>query len=179
MGRYVALLRGINVGGARKLPMARLREICAELGWAEVETYIQSGNLLFSAPGDAVALEGALEQAISIAFGFDIAVIVRSAGQWAAYAAANPFPDEARDDPGRLMLNLSKKKPAIGAEAAIAARAAAGERLRRAGEAIWIYYPAGAGTSKIGPSLLDRAAGSPVTARNYRTVLKIREMLGA
>jgi uncharacterized protein (DUF1697 family) len=177
MGRSVALLRGINVGASRKLPMARLREICAGLGWTEVETYIQSGNLVFSAEGAGESLESSLEAAISREFGFDIAVIVRSAAQWSVYAAGNPFPDAARDEPNRLMLHLSKRPPAEGAEAAIAARAEAGEQVRRVGDALWIHYPGGAGASKIGPSLLERAAGSPVTARNWNTILKIAEML--
>jgi uncharacterized protein (DUF1697 family) len=177
MGRHVALLRGINVGANRKVPMARLRALCAGLGWAEVETYIQSGNLVFAASGSAAALEAALEQAIAGEFGFDIAVIVRSAGDWPGYVAGNPFPEAARDAPNRLMLHLSKRPPAAGAEEAIAAKAAAGEQVRRVGDALWIHYPQGAGTTKISPNLLDRAAGSPVTARNWRTVLTIGEML--
>lgn len=179
MARLVALLRGINVGGTRKLPMARLREMCADLGWADVETYIQSGNVLFSSAAKAPELERELEGAIGAAFGFDIAVIVRNLAQWRAYEAGNPFPDEARDEPNRLMLHLSKAPPAPGAEQEIAARAAAGEQVRQADDALWIHYPAGAGTSKIGPALLDRAAGSPVTARNWRTVARIGDMLRA
>ena len=179
MGRYVALLRGINVGGTRKLPMARLRAICAELGWTEVQTYIQSGNVAFSASGKAAGLEDALERAIAAEFGFEIAVIVRSAAQWCAYPAANPFPKAAEDEPNRLMLHLSKTPPAADAEARIAERAAAGEQVRRVGDAIWIHYPAGVGTTKITPNLLDRAAGSPVTARNWRTVMTLQDMLGA
>lgn len=177
MGRHVALLRGINVGGIRKVPMARLRELCAGLGWAEVRTYIQSGNVIFSAIGEPAVLERALEQAIAAEFGFEIAVIVRSAAGWRLYPPANPFPEAARDEPNRLMLHLAKRPPASGAEERIAAKAAAGERVRRAGDALWIHYPAGAGTTKITPALLDRAAGSPVTARNWRTVIKLQEML--
>ncbi len=178
MGRFVALLRGINVGGTRKLPMARLRAICDELGWADVQTYIQSGNVVFSASTGAAALERVLEEAIAKEFGFEIAVIVRSAAQWSAYPPANPFPKAAVDEPNRLMLHLSKTPPALDAEAKIAERAAAGEQVRRVGDALWIHYPAGAGTTKITPNVLDRAAGSPVTARNWRTVVKLQEMLG-
>lgn len=177
MGRHVALLRGINVGGTRKLPMARLREICADLGWAEVATYIQSGNVIFAADGEAAALEQTLEEAIEAAFGFAVPVIVRSAAEWRTYPPGNPFPEAARDEPNRLMLHLSKRPPAADAEERIAARAAAGESVRRIGDALWIHYPAGAGTTKITPSLLDRAAGSPVTARNWRTVVTLQEML--
>jgi uncharacterized protein (DUF1697 family) len=75
------------------------------------------------------------------------------------------------------MLLLAKAPPAEGAEAVIEARAQAGERVRRVGDALWFHYPEGAGTSKLTPSLIDRAVGSPATARNYNTVLKLKEML--
>ncbi|HYI65239.1 MAG TPA: DUF1697 domain-containing protein [Allosphingosinicella sp.] len=174
----VALLRAVNVGG-RKLPMAELRALCAELGWKDAVTYIQSGNVVFSAAGQAGAIEKVLEEAIAGRFGLDVPVIVRSTAQWARYPAGNPFPHAAKDEPNRLMLLLSKRPPAPGAEAVIQARALAGEQVRRAGDALWFHYPEGAGISKLTPSLIDRAIGSPGTARNYNTVLKLKEMLEA
>jgi len=176
MGRHVALLRAVNVGG-RKLPMAELRALCGELGWTDVATYIQSGNVVFSAGGEEAELEGALERAIAERLRLDVPVIVRSAAAWAACAKANPFPEAAAKEPNRLMLLLSKRSPAAGAEEAISAKATAGEQVRRAGDALWIHYPQGTGTSKLTPALIDRAAGSPTTARNYNSVLKIEEML--
>ena len=176
MGRHVALLRAVNVGG-RKLPMAELRALVAEIGWTDAETYIQSGNLLFSADGDREALESRLEQAIAERFGMDVPAIVRSAAEWARYPESNPFAEAAEAEPNRLMLLLSKRPPADGAEEAIQARATGGERVARAGDALWIHYPAGAGTSKLTPSLIDKAVGSPGTQRNYRAVLKLQEML--
>jgi uncharacterized protein (DUF1697 family) len=176
MGRHVALLRAVNVGG-RKLPMAELRALCAEIGWTEIATYIQSGNVVFSSQGKAAALETALEEAIRERFGFEVPVVVRGASAWSRYREENPFPAEAAKEPSRLMLLLSKRTPADGAEAAIQAKAASGEQVRRAGDALWIHYPNGAGTSKLTPSSIDRAIGSPATARNYNTILKIEEML--
>jgi uncharacterized protein (DUF1697 family) len=175
MGRMVALLRAVNVGG-RKLPMAKLRTLCAKLGWTDVASYIQSGNLVFTGKGRPAALEAELEQAIRRSFGLDVPVIVRTADQWSAYPPANPFPKEP---PNRVMLLLSKRPPAEGAAGAIEARATAGERVRRAGDALWFHYPQGAGTSKLTPALIDRAVGSAATARNCNTVMKLQEMLGA
>lgn len=172
----VALLRAVNVGG-RKLPMAELRALCAGLGWEDIATYIQSGNVVFAAPGRPSALEKILEEAISNEFGIDVPVIVRAAAEWAHYPPGNPFPRAAEDEPNRLMLLLAKATPAQGAEGVIQARAVAGERVRRVGDALWFHYPEGAGTSKLTPSLIDRAIGSPATARNYNTVLKLDEML--
>ena len=176
MARMVALLRAVNVGG-RKLPMADLRVLCAELGWRDVATYIQSGNLVFTAPGKAGEIEEALEQALEKEFGLDVPVIVRSQAEWARYPAENPFPTAARDEPAKLHLLLSKRSPAKGAAEAIEARAKAGEQVKQAGDALWLHYPEGAGTSKPTPSLIDRAIGSPGTARNYNTVMKLKEML--
>ena len=176
MGRMVALLRAVNVGG-RKLPMAELRALCGTLGWSDVATYIQSGNLVFSAPGKAEEIEKTLEKAIEKEFGLDVPVIVRSKAQWAKYPGLNPFPEVTKEAPAKLHLLLSKRPPAKGAAEAIEARAKAGERVRQAGDGLWFHYPEGAGTSKLTPSLIDRAIGSPGTARNYNTLLKLREML--
>jgi uncharacterized protein (DUF1697 family) len=175
MARLIALLRAVNVGG-RKLPMADLRALCAELGWEEVETYIQSGNLVFRAEGGPEALEASLEGAIKARFGLDVPVIVRTAGQWAALAAANPFPDAARDEPNRLQLLVSKRPPEAGAAEKLMERAQSGEKVKAAGGALWFHYPDGVAASKLTPALIDRACGSPSTGRNWRTVVKLREM---
>ena len=178
MGRMVALLRAVNVGG-RKLPMAELRALCGKLGWREVATYIQSGNVVFSADGKPEALETALEGAIRKAYGYEAPAIVRTAAQWRRYAPANPFPDAARATPNHLLMLVSKRSPADGAAEAIQAKAAAGELVKRAGDAVWIHFPNGSGTSKLTPTLIDKAIGSPATSRNYRTVVKLQEMLSA
>jgi uncharacterized protein (DUF1697 family) len=176
MEKFVALLRAVNVG-ARKVPMAELREVCAGLGWSEVATYIQSGNAVFEAAAGQAELEQQLEAALGARFGFEVPVMVRSAAQWVGYPAANPFPEAAEKEPNRLMLMLSKQPPAVGAAAALQERARDGELVAAAGDAVWIHYPEGAGTSRLSPSLIDRLIGSPATARNFRTVLKLEEML--
>lgn len=178
MGRMVALLRAVNVGG-RKVPMAELRALCAELGWEDVATYIQSGNLVFTGKGEPAALEAELERAIRRKFGLDVPVIVRTAVQWAKLAAANPFPKAAREEPNRLQLLVSKKRPNPDAAETLLARAQGGERVEAAGGALWFHFPAGVGVSKLTPALIDKACGSPSTGRNYRTVTKLKEMLEA
>lgn len=178
MGRFVALLRGINVGGRAKVPMAELRALCGRLGWAGAQTYIQSGNVVFEAEGEAAALEAALEEALGAKFGFTPAVMVRSAAQWQGSAAANPFPEAAAETPNLVLMGLTKLPVAAEADTALEARAAHGERVALAGGALWFHYRAGVGASKLTPALIDRLAGSPLTARNWRTVQKIGEMLG-
>ena len=176
MGGKLALLRAVNVGG-RKLPMAKLREVCAELGWKDVATYIQSGNLLFDASGKDGALERVLEEAIEAEFGLDVPVIVRSAAEWAKLAASNPFRQAARDAPNRLQLLVSKKPPADDAAEKLMAKAQAGEQVKAVAGGLWFHFPEGIARSKLTPSLIDKACGSPATGRNYRTVIKLKEML--
>lgn len=176
MSRCVALLRAVNVG-RRKVPMAELRELCATLGWSDIGTYIQSGNVVFSADGAPAALEAQLEKALAERFGFAVDVIVRSAAQWAAHAAANPFPETSGARPNLVMLLVSKSPPRKEAANGLQARACDGEQVALAGDALWIDYPAGSGRSKLTPTLIDRTIGSPATSRNWRTVMKLGEML--
>lgn len=176
MTRFIALLRGINVGGRNRVPMPELRESCEELGWTCVQSYIQSGNLLFDARGRGVEIEAALERAILTRFGLAIPVIVRTAAEWSRYAAGNPFAESAERAPNLVMLALSKKPLARGAVATLRERAASGERVEQVGGAIWIQFDVGVASSKLSPGLLDRAAGSPVTTRNWRSVLKLDEL---
>lgn len=178
MPTFIALLRGINVGGHRPVAMPKLRDLCGEIGFAGAQTYIQSGNLVFAAPGKAPAIETKLEEAIAGAFGFAVDVVVRTAAQWSEYVAGNPMPDAAEAQPNLLLLGLSKSPPRAGTIAALRERAAAGEQVELAGEALWLYFPGGSGRSKLTPGQLDRAVGSPVTTRNWRTVVKLAEMAG-
>ena len=176
MTRLLALLRAVNVGG-RKLPMARLRDVCASLGWRDVATYIQSGNVVFTADGKAEAIETELERAIEQEFGLDVPVIVRSAAQWARLADSNPFANAAAEAPNRLQLLVSKRPPARDAAQKLMERALAGEQVEAVPGGLWFHFPEGVARSKLTPSLFDKACGSPATGRNYRTVQRLRDML--
>src|SRR5262245_51232018 len=99
MSTFIGLLRGINVGGHNKVPMSELRSLCAELGWKNIQTYIQSGNLVFMASGAPAALETKLERAIEQRFGFKVSVLVRAAKDWPAYVKGNPFPQACETAP--------------------------------------------------------------------------------
>jgi len=175
--RFVALLRGINVSGHNMIPMAELRSLCSEIGWSDVATYINSGNVIFSSTAKALGLEKAIERSITDRFGHTISVIVRSAAQWPAYMEGNPFPAATADEPKAVMLALSKSQPKADALILLRERAVNGEKIERVGDAIWIHYASGIAKSKLSPALFDRFVGSPVTARNWRSVIKIGEML--
>lgn len=173
---WIALLRGINVSGKNQIAMPALRAVCAGLGWQEVQSYIQSGNLIFQAEGPAADLELQLEAAITEQFGLNIPAIIRAAAVWPAYLQGNPFPEASQAEPNRVMLTLARLPPRQDALARLRERAVGGEQLAQAGDAIWVYYPAGAGATRLSPALFDRLVGSPVTARNWRTVQKLAEL---
>jgi uncharacterized protein (DUF1697 family) len=173
MGAYVALLRGINVGGQRKVPMAELRAVAEALGLTRVRTLIASGNLVFEGEGTCPELEAKLEAAVERHFGFPVDIMVRTAAQWAGYIAANPFPAEAQAAPKFLLLFAGKAANADDAVAWLAARAAPEEKVAGQDDALWIYFANGGGRSKL-------ASGPKPglwTGRNWRTVLALEEML--
>ena len=177
MARFVALLRGINVGGNRKVPMAELRAAALELGLSEPHTFIQSGNLVFASRGKQDGLEGRLERVLAERFGFDVPVVVRDERAWRALVKANPWPALVAEDPAHVLVGLSKAPPRKQAAAELGERAQGKERVALAGGALWIHYAAGIARSKLTPALLDRCAGSTVTARNWRTLLELEAML--
>src|SRR5438270_7932459 len=124
MRSAVALLRGINVGGHRRLPMAELRDLAAEIGLANARTYVASGNLVFDSSLAAVEIESLVEQGVERRFGFAVDVIVRDADQWRSLLASNPFTEPAEAVPKSVWLFLSKLPP----------RDTAAGELRRAGQ---------------------------------------------
>ncbi len=180
MATLIALLRGINVSGRNRVPMADLRALCDRLGYGDVRTYVNSGNVVFTTAGDGpsptAAVEARLEAGIVDTFGLEIPVVVRTATQWPDYLAANPFPEASAADPHLVLLGLSKAPPVAGAVEALRARATAGERIDAVGDGIWFHYAAGVGGSKLSPAVIDRAVGSPLTARNWNTVRRLAEI---
>lgn len=175
---FIALLRGINVGGHNIIPMAELRSLCSDIGWRDVETYIQSGNVIFSSARKRSLLEVELEKGIQEHFRISTQAIVRSAMEWRTLMSENPFPEESERAPNLVMLALAKKPPAPDAATELARHAVNGERVIKVDGALWIHFPHGAGRSKLTPAVLDRLVESPVTTRNWRTVVKLGGMIG-
>lgn len=175
--RVVALLRGINVGGHKKVPMAELRALAEGLGARDVATYIASGNLVCSSPIDPPELAHALSQALAAHFGFAVDVIARSATRWAEYAQGHPFADVPDDALKLVHLCLARDAAAPDAAERLAPYVTGGERVVHLEDAVWIDYAAGVARSKLTPARLDAALGSPVTARNWKTVAHLAQML--
>lgn len=177
METRLALLRGINVGGNKKIPMAELRALVDGLGWQHVTTYIASGNVVYASAATTVEDEAALEAATASHFGFGVDVIVRPAERWYELAAGGPFADAERDRAKFLHLGMSKAPPLDDAADRLAKYVAEEESVALIEDGIWLDFANGAGRTRLTPAVLDRCLGSTVTARNWRTVQKLAELL--
>ncbi|MFE0426883.1 DUF1697 domain-containing protein [Streptomyces sp. NPDC058953] len=177
---YAALLRGINVGGHRKVPMAELRGIIEGLGHGGVVTYLQSGNAVFtSASDDEDALARELESAVDEHFGFAVDILVRNAAYLRAVVDDCPFP--AAELEGR-QLHVTFFSQPVSAErfAGVDRRAHAPEDFRLGDRALYLYAPDGLGRSKLADALArpTLTRGLVATTRNWNTVGKLAELTG-
>ncbi|HEX6449553.1 MAG TPA: DUF1697 domain-containing protein [Trebonia sp.] len=188
MATHVALLRGINLGGRNRVAMADLRALVSELGHRDVSTYIQSGNVLFTAAPDAspgpagtTEIADAMTAAIAAKLGVTAPVIVLTRDELADVVAANPFPDEQNH---KCLHAVFRAKPADEAlldriaksESAVAAKGSR-DSVRSIGRALYLHTPDGFGRSDLAVALM-RITGSPGggptgTARNWATTLKL------
>lgn len=165
MTAYVALLRGINLG-RRQLRMEDLRRVAAELGLGSPRTYIASGNLLFTSDKGEKALKAELEKALQVHMGAPVGVMIRTAEEMAAAAAANPFANEPDNKVVAIFLDQAPPKDAAGQ-----AKNVAGERIEIGKREIYVHYPEGQGLSKL---VIPAAAKG--TARNMNSVARLAEM---
>jgi len=173
---YVALLRGINVGGKRKLPMKELAEVFSASKCNNVRTYIQSGNVVFCAPPELVKrLAAALEKKIEARFGFAVPVILRGHDQLANVAQANPFLKRGASDQMLHVVFLANE-PSADAVGKLDPQRSPGDEFRVVGSEIFLYLPNGAGNSKLTNAYFDSKLSTIGTARNWATVLKLLEM---
>jgi uncharacterized protein (DUF1697 family) len=172
----VALLRGINVGGKNKLPMADLAAMFSSAGCAGVETYIQSGNVVFDAPkAIAEAVPGQVERAIAERFGYRIPVVVRTAGELATITRANPFLTEGAD-PAVLHVVFLAGAPAASRVAALDPQRSPPDELVVRGREIYLRCPNGIARTRITNAYLDATLATTTTLRNWRTVEKLAEL---
>lgn len=179
MTMRIALLRGVNVGGAKKVPMADLKAMVETLGFTEVKTLLQSGNVVFRAGDEAeAALEAHLEAETEKRLGLKTSYLVRDAKQWRAILDANPFPEEARAEPSRTLVTVGRI--AVPAEALDAVRAVLlpHEKLEAVERQVYAYFGEGMGQSKAAEVLNRKAVKAVATGRNWNTVLKIGALLG-
>ncbi|MEM1179632.1 MAG: DUF1697 domain-containing protein [Acidobacteriota bacterium] len=175
MATFIALLRGINVGGKNVLPMKDLKALVAGLGAGDVRTYIQSGNVVFeAADGDAETLGERLGEAIEADRGFRPQTLVLTAQELRDLAAVNPYP-EAVAEPKTLHLFVLERPPASPDLESLRAIQRDTERFELVGRCFYLHAPDGIGRSKLAAKA-EKALGVPTTARNWRTVEKLLEL---
>ena len=160
---FVAFLRAVNVGGTGRLPMSDLREMCNELGLADVQTYIASGNLAFSSDETKVSVKTALEEKLRDYVGKDVRVFVRTAAELREILEKNPFPD--RDPKFTVAIFLDRKPPK---NALDNATGRGDEDMQLGTREIYVYFGSGMGRSK-----LNIPAAKEGTARNMNTIKKM------
>lgn len=179
MGTHVALLRGINVGGRHKLPMKDLRALFEAAGAVDVQTYIQSGNVLFAASAaDAKKVGASVEAGIEAEFGFTSPVILRSASAMRKVYAEHPFARDA-SELKLLMVAFLSRKPTAAARGNLDAPRFAPDRFEVRGAEVFLHYPGGVARSKLTNAYLDRTLAATSTARNWKTVGKLVELCDA
>jgi uncharacterized protein (DUF1697 family) len=182
MPRYVALLRGINVGGRNKVAMADLRRVVASLGHTEVATYIQSGNVVFSSPdASATSLADALEQEIARSLAVQPVVVVLSRDGLAQVIADNPFPGEPNPRCLHAVFRRTEMSPDAIAVIAAAQQTARAKGSQDAavviGQTLFLHTPGGLGRSELAAQLARSSAQASGTARNWATVTQLMTML--
>lgn len=174
---YIAMLRGINVGPHKRMKMEKLRASCAGLGFAEVKTYIQSGNVIFQAPKlSPSALSKKLGECIVKDFGFSAEVISRSREEMKAIIDDNPFAKERGIDLSKLHVLFLSEPASATALKKLQALTLAPDRIHFSGKEIFFYFPNGVSGSSLWKHPLDRVLSLPVTMRNWRTVTTLYQM---
>jgi uncharacterized protein (DUF1697 family) len=172
--KHIALLRAINLAGKNMVGMADLRAMLGRAGVEDVQTLLQSGNVIFAAGRRSPAsLEKALEAAFAKRFGFESDHFIRTGGEIAAVIAGNPFPKEASTDPGHLIVVFLKDETTAPAVKALQSAIKGREVVRAKGRHAYIYYPDGAGRSKLTAAIIEKHLGCRGTARNWNTLLKL------
>jgi uncharacterized protein (DUF1697 family) len=178
-GVYVALLRGINVGGKNRLPMSGLNDIFSGVGCRGVETFIQSGNVVFQAAERvARAVPEAVSEGISKRFGFRIPVVMRSATELQHAAKANPFL-RAGIDLATLHVAFLADRPAVARLASLDPLRSPPDEFVAVGREVYLRLPNGGARSKFTNAYWDTKLATTSTVRNWRTVLKLVEMTTA
>ena len=176
MNVMICLLRGVNLAGHKKVPMEILRNLCTSLKHRDVQTYVQSGNVVFrTREQDPLVVAKKLEKAIEKQFGFRSDVFVRTPSELKDVIARNPFAKRSGIEPGKLLVTFLAAEPAPENRDAILRIKASPEEVHLSGRELDVYYPNGMGKSKLA-AVVDKALRKSGTGRNWNTVTKLLEM---
>ena len=179
MPTYVGVLRAINLGSHNKIAMNDLRAMLEKVGCDEPKTLLLSGNIVFKNASRSIErVERMLEDASTKHLGVTTDYFVRTAQEWQAIIDDNPFPTEAKNDPGHLLVMCLRDAPSAAQVKALQAAVAGREVVKAKGRQAYFVYPDGVGRSKLTIKMIEKALATRGTARNWNTVLKIGELAG-
>ncbi len=173
MNRYIALLRGINVGGHKKLPMAELRELLVSLGLKEVQTYIQSGNAVFDSEEEIAGTY--ISEAIRKKYGWEVPVLVTSALEVEAILDNCPFPKEKKE---KSYFTLLFKPPSTEDIETTLSYQFPDEEYHITPQCVYFYSATGYGKARLSGNFFEQKLKVTATARNYRTMIKLLDLAG-
>lgn len=174
---YVSLLRGINVGGHKKIKMAELRALYSRLGLADVRSLLQSGNVIFRSDGGPNSVREGIEAAIESAYGFRVDVILRRADEFAAALAQHPFNEAELAEPAKVALHFLAQMVDETQLAELPAKYIQAERLTLRGDTLYIFFAEGMGRSKLSNAVIEKALRTNGTTRNWNTCNKILKLI--
>ena len=174
--RRIVLLRGINLGPRRRVPMAALRALLSEAGYEGVRTYVQSGNVALESAAAPEELESDLVRLLSDRFGFEVPVVSRTAEELAAVVSLNPLGQRA-EEPKRYQVSFLDREPSPALIERLRELVIEPEAVALAGREIFAWYPSGVARSKLWNTLAGTRLGVTATARNWTTVLALHEMM--
>jgi uncharacterized protein (DUF1697 family) len=176
---FVALLRAVNLGSHQQIAMSALRDFARNLGFLNARTILQSGNLIFDLEKQgARGLENLLESEAKTALRLGTDFFVRSAKEWKVLVEKNPFPDEAKQAPGRLIVMFLKHSPGPSGLKALRDGIRGPEVVEIVERQAYVVYPEGIGRSRLTNAAIEAKLSTRATGRNWNTVLKIAALAG-
>ncbi len=177
LATYVAMLRGINVTGHNTIKMQDLRTLCNKLGYKNVQTYVQSGNIVFeTAKGNPASLSKQISKAIHDAYGFDVPVFIRTVDEMKRIVSANPFLKEKNVDPSKMHVTFLSEAPEADSLKNLGKIPAGPDRFHALHNEIYLYCPDGYGRTKLSNTMIEKTLSVGATTRNWRTSNTLLEM---
>jgi uncharacterized protein (DUF1697 family) len=174
---YIGFVRAINLAGKNMVAMAALRDMLTRMGFENPRSLLQSGNILFgSKPKSPEQLERLLEAELLKRLAVDTQFMVRTTGELDDAIGSNPFPKEAKSDPGHLLVLFLKDAPAAARVKALQEGIKGREVVRASGRHAYAWYPDGVGRSKLTAAMIEKHLGTRGTGRNWNTVLKLQAL---
>jgi uncharacterized protein (DUF1697 family) len=177
MAAFISLLRGINVSGQKRIQMTELKAACEALGFGNVRTYVQSGNVVFeSSEVDSARLAGMIEVQVERSFGYSLPVFVREAGEFQQLIAANPFTTQRHEDHASLHVTFLYAGPDPSQWSKLGTVNSGEDEFAAGVKEVFLFCPNGYGRTKLSNNFFEKKLGTPATTRNWKTVLALWDL---